>query len=114
MHVIKSFLNVALSFRCSRLSLNKATAISQAVTDQTSSFSLCSFRAAAASQALCENHQPGREQEEQEGDGEEGRAGEREAWSGEHEEEQTTGHQVSTGEKNPTINQSFIIDDNFV
>lgn len=53
------------------------------------------FSLLAASEALCENHQPGREQEEQEGDGEEGRAGERETRSGEHEEEQTTGHQVS-------------------
>lgn len=59
------------------------------------SVSLLHLCVVAASQALCENHQPGREQEKQEGDGEEGRAGEGEARSGEHEEEQTTGHQVS-------------------
>lgn len=51
--------------------------------------------AVAASKALRKNHQPGREQEKQKGNGEEGRAGERETRSGEHEEEQTTGHQVS-------------------
>lgn len=51
--------------------------------------------AVAASKALRKNHQPGREQEEQKGNGEEGRAGEGETRSGEHEEEQTTGHQVS-------------------
>lgn len=49
----------------------------------------------AAPQALCKNHQPGCEQEEQEGNGEEGGAGEGEARSGEYEEEQTTCYQVS-------------------
>lgn len=52
--------------------------------------------AAAASKALCKDHQPGCEQEEQKGNGEEGRARAGEARSGEHEEEQTAGHQVST------------------
>lgn len=51
---------------------------------------------AAAPKALCKDHQPGCEQEEQKGHGEEGRARAGEARSGEHEEEQTASHQVST------------------
>jgi len=63
--------------------------------------SFCSSPPAAAAETLRENHQPGRQQEEQEGHREEGGAGEGETRSGEHEEEQTAGHQVSTTEAEP-------------
>lgn len=53
------------------------------------------FFALAAPKTLRQNHQPGREQKEQEGDRQEGRARAREAGSGEYEEKPAVSHKVS-------------------
>lgn len=59
-------------------------------------FSCFPLNLAATAKTLRQNHQSGREQKVQEADWEEGRARAREAWSGEHEEEQIACHQVSS------------------